>query len=263
MFDDSEDDNDDEEYVRTEFEEWFDNYFMYFPVDLRVSGYEDVEIECFYTNVYCPAMKTFTPAIRQLMLKQFTAFQNEKRPVVLEELERIASNVGCLLLIRLYGLVYEEKMGVNFREKYPTFDSWVEFYARPGKPNTLAESFFDKLDWVTDEEKKNMIEANRKEAQEIFDWKENRKKAFYDLVQPIIFKYYKDILNLEPDSWILYAVHIREEYEDYLMRCDHMHTFIHYEFPEEDLHIPYTEFFEKFQKIWAEKLHLRGSRYDD
>lgn len=261
MFDDSEDDE--EEYVRTDFEDWFDTYFMYFPVEQRATGYDDVEVQCFYSNVFCKVMKELTPQIRKLMEKQYPIIKKEKRQAVLDELDKIASLVGPYLLVRLYELVYDEKVGVNLREKYTDFEKLVDFYARPDAPRMMEESFFDQFTWLTDEQKQQMIEDDRKEAQEAFDWKEGRKREFYDIVQPLLFKYYKEILDLNHDGWIIYAVHIREEYQDYMMRTDHISTFIQFEFPEEDLHMPYKEFSEKLQELWEKRPDLRDRIFDD
>lgn len=261
MFDDSEDDE--EEYVRTDFEDWFDTYFMYFPVEQRATGYDDVEVQCFYSNVFCKVMKELTPQIRKLMEKQYPIIKKEKRQAVLDELDKIASLVGPYLLVRLYELVYDEKVGVNLREKYTDFEKLVDFYARPDAPRMMEESFFDQFTWLTDEQKQQMIEDDRKEAQEAFDWKEGRKREFYDIVQPLLFKYYKEVLDLNHDGWIIYAVHIREEYQDYMMRTDHISTFIQFEFPEEDLHMPYKEFSEKLQELWEKRPDLRDRIFDD
>lgn len=261
MFDDSEDDDDDD--IRTEYEEWFDCYYPYFPEELHVTGYDSLEVQCFYRSVYCPLVKELVPAVRQLMEQQFPAIKKERRPAILKELDRIAGLSGRIFLIQLFELVYDENRGVNLREKYPLFDTWLGFYANPGKPYNMDNSFLDKLEFLTDEQKKELVEEIRREVQEAFDWKLNRRKAFYDIIQPLAFKYYKRILDIEPDSWIIYSVFIREEYETYEMLSDHIATFIQFEFPEEDLHIPYSEFSEKFKKIWVEKPHLRNSHLDD
>ena len=261
MFDDSEDEE--EEYERTEFEDWFDTYFMYFPVELRATGYDDLEVQCFYTNVFCRIMRELTPPIRKLMDKQYPIFKKETRKTVLDELDRIAGLVGPYFLVRLYALMCDDKAGVNHREQFTDFENLIDFYARPDKPRMLEESFFDQFPWLTEEQKQQMIEEDRQEAQEAFDWKEGRKRDFYDIVQPLIFKYYKEIFDLSPDGLIVYAIHIREDYQDYMMRCDHIATFIQFEFPEEDPHLPYKEFSEKLQEIWEKRPDLRNRIFDD
>jgi hypothetical protein len=261
MFDD--DDDDEEDFERTEFEDWFDTYFMYFPVALRVTGYDDVEVQCFHSNVFCNVMRELTPQIRKLMERQYPIIKKEQRQSVLDELDLIAGTVGPHLLVRLYDLVYDDRVGANLREKYENFEGLIDFYARPDTPNTIEESFFDQFTWLTPEQKQQMIDDDRREAQEAFDWREGRKREFYDIVQPLLLKYYKEVFDLNYDGWIIYAVHIREEYQDYLMRCDHISTFIQFEFPEEDLHMPYKEFTEKLQVIWEARPDLRTCLVDE
>lgn len=243
----------------SEFERWFDDHLFYFPPELRVSGYEDLEIEIFYRKVYCNVKRELSPAIRQLMGVQYPTILKETRPAILAEINSQIEYTGYLLLFRLFEQLYDERQGVNFRVKYPKFEEWIDFYARPDKPHTLKASFFDELKWLTEEQKQEMIENDRKEAQEIFDWSEGRKRAFYDLVQPILFKYYSPLLELSPDGWIIYAVNMREEYESYRHRFDHLDTFVEYEFDVEDLDMPYSEFIDKLGVKMEKERELRDS----
>lgn len=261
MFDDNDDQN--EEYEKSEFEEWFDTYFMYFPPDFRTSGYDDVGVQCFYSKVYCRVMAELTPRVRRLMDKQYPIIKKEKRQAVLDEIDKIARNVGPAMLIHLFGLLYDDRSDVNFREKYINFQSFIEFYARPEKPRTLEEGFFDQFPWLSDEQKKQMVEDDRKEAQQICDWKEGRRREFFDIVQELLLKHYKEVLDLSPDGWIIYSMLLGEEYVDYTMSCDHIATFVQFEFPEEDLHLPYKEFSEKLQEMWEKRPDLRDCIIDD
>ena len=68
MFDD---DNDEEVDAMSEFERWFDDHLFYFPPELRVSGYEDLEIEIFYRKVYCNVKRELSAPIRKLMGVQY------------------------------------------------------------------------------------------------------------------------------------------------------------------------------------------------
>jgi len=74
------------------------------------------------------------------METQYPVFKTEKRPMVLEFINTIATTTGFSLLFRLYNLVQDQKKGVNVREKYPKFDSWGELYARPQHPGNVEET---------------------------------------------------------------------------------------------------------------------------
>jgi len=256
MFDD--DDDDDDELDMSDFERWFDDHVFYFPVTLRTGGYNSLSIEMFYRHVYTNIKKELIPVIRRLMGEQYPTILNEKRPAVLAEITRKVESIGWRLIFSLFELVYDEQMGVNLREKYPDFDEWVVFYGRRDTPSFMDPTFFDQFPWLSDEQKLVMIEEDRVESQEVFDWRDGRMQAFYDVVQPILFRYYKPLLELSADGWIIYAVWIREEYESYVFRFDYLETFIEYNFEEEDLDLPYDKFREKLRAKQQEEWTLRN-----
>lgn len=58
----------------------------------------------------------------------------------------------------------------------------------------------------------------------------------------------------------MYAVQIRESYEEYKFRCEHLDTFIEYGFDEQDIDLNYKEFSAKFSIKFNEIENKRINR---
>ena len=122
------------------FEAWYHLNKSHFPLEFNVFIEDSYEPFYFLFNVYRKVMVQVVPTLRQLMETQYPVFKTEKRPMVLEFINTIATTTGFSLLFRLYNLVQDQKKGVNVREKYPKFDSWGELYARPQHPGNVEET---------------------------------------------------------------------------------------------------------------------------
>ena len=80
------------------------------------------------------------------------------------------------------------------------------------------------------------------------DWEENRKKEYYDIVQPMLFKYLPDLNKTEGDYWVIYAVCIRDNYEEWKSLCEEMETTIDYKMPLESVNWKYEDWHKLFKK---------------
>ena len=253
-----EEDEDDYDYEMSEIEEWYEDNFGYFIEDAKIEFGVPLDVVHFYNEIYCPTTHELKPLVRRLMMKQYPIIDTEFRPKVLEEIDWTASRVGHELLMQLSMLMRDQRNGVNLREKYPNFERWIDFYARPPEAPVPDYAFFDKYpdlrDSLTEEQKKEIAEETCADETIRYDTFEKLKKEFYDLIQPVIFKYYTALLDLDYDGWVVYALDIREIYEDYIFRCEHLYSFIDYEFPEEDIDLDYKEFEAKrhlrFKERW-------------
>ncbi len=252
-----EDDEEEDDYKMSELEEWYDNNFAYFNRASKTELGVNLEITLFYNGVYRLVMKEFAPAVRKLMFKQYPLLETEFRPIVVEHINWIVSKAGHRLLLMLYILVQDQKEGINLREKYPDFESWINFYARPPKPPVPDYHYCDNhpilSNSLTVEQIKEIADEEWESDIKHFNMVERLKKEYYDLIQPLVFKYCTALEDLDYDGWIIYAVEIREEYEDFKLRCQHVDTFIEYEMDEEDINLSYKEFHEKFSIKYHEK----------
>jgi len=260
-------DDDDDDYEMSELDEWYDHNFMYFkrksnPAGDMLTGVT-FEATLFYNGVYSPVKKEIAPAVRKLMLKQYPIIASESRQLVLEYINDTVNYLGHRMLMNLWSVVEDLKEGINLREKYPKLESWVDFYARPPKAPEPDYTFFDKYPGIgidlSEEAKKEYVEKMYAEEMFYFLEIEKLKKEYYDIVQPVVLKYFKALEDLDYDGWIIYAVEIREDYEIYKYRCEHLEGFIEYEFDEEDINLGYKEYMAKYSLKYKERLEKQQS----
>jgi hypothetical protein len=243
----------DKDYELSDFEKWYDENYMFFEREFNKQLGPTLDISLFYTGVYCPVMQELSHFVRKLMVRQFPVIDLEFRPLVLKYIDWVVSMAGHRFLMNLYQLIHNQKEGINLREKYPDFESWISFYARPSQPDLITEVNYEKFTLYTDQEKKDLIDDENKDITDFFEKEQLLKKEYYDMIQPLVFKYYPALQDLDYDGWIIYSVQIREDYEDYKFRCEHIETFIEYEFQEEDINLRYDEFQAKFRIKYNEK----------
>jgi hypothetical protein len=252
-----EEEEDEDNYKMSELEKWYDNNFAYFNRASKPEPGLDLDITLFYNNTYCPVMKELAPAVRKLMYKQYPLLETKFRPMVMDHINWMVSKAGHRLLLMLNILVQDQKEGVNLREKYPDFESWIDFYARPPEPPVPDYHSLDNnpllFNALTAEQIKEIADEEWESNIKHFNKVEELKKEYYDLIQPLVLKYYPALQDLDYDGWIIYAVEIREEYEDYKLRCEHVDSFIEYGMDEEDIHLTYKEFYKKFSLKFHEK----------
>lgn len=235
-----------------DYDAWYNSSKAYFPEKFKKQMEDSYDLMHFMYSVYRKVMRQLAPALRKLMRQQYPVFKTEKRPLVVEYIESISTTIGYSLLFNLYHLVQGQKAGVNIREKYQKLDSWVDFYARPQHPHTIDETTRPEYTWMSDEEWEVYRDSENKAMLEFFNWKEKRKFEFIDLVQKLIFKYYKELEELNPDEWIMYAVHMGDEYETYLSQCEDVELFIDCGFPEEEIKLTDEEFRQNYHNLSQE-----------
>ncbi|MCX6240043.1 MAG: hypothetical protein NTY07_21285 [Bacteroidia bacterium] len=236
----------------------------FLPGEIKSSIENSLELMHFMFDVYHKAMGQLAPELQKLMWQQYPVFKTEKRPFVLESINDITFTTGGPLLWKLFYLVQGQKAGENIRNKYPGFEHYVECYGRPQQPETIDESTRPEYPLLTDEEWEMYCNFKNKALLESFNKEEKRKFEFIELMQTVLFKYFKELEELNSDEWIIYAVDIIEEYETYRRKCSDIELFIDGGFPEEDIKRTEEEFRQNYhslsQEITDKKEQLRNRR---
>ena len=256
-------DDDEDDLERSEFEIWYDDNFQHFLRDDDGSVDAPLEVELFYTSVYCPVMRELQKTVNALIRKQYPVIRREHRPAVLEDIQWRVDITGHNFLLELYELVESQKKRVNLHQKYPKMDEWSAIYQKVRKPRYHDLSFYDPFTWFTDQEKQELIEEHRKEADESFITEDKPRFEFFEMLQTITFKYFKAAQELDSDGWAIYNALLFVEYTDYEFRFEFVVEFIDYEFEEEDLKIPYDEYSEKLNKRISERLDRERRQIND
>jgi hypothetical protein len=243
-------DDDDDDFERSEFDWWYDDNNWYFRRGADSFVEPGIDEELFYSGVYCKVMSELAPTVRKLIVYQYPAFAREHRPAVWEAIERVVARTGHKFMLELYNLLKDQKEGVNLREKYPDFEKWE---TRKKEASYFSRNIFDRVEGLTEKQKSELYELTKEKFQDSYNWKEQRQYEFIDMVQPIVFKYYPEVQELDADGWIIYYYLLVIEYTDYRLDFEHYVTFIEYDFEESDLYIPYAEFHKKFEERFKER----------
>lgn len=238
---------DEEEFLENEI--WFKNHSDFFPPEIRNNIEEVIEMCSFYVHVFDKAMDELNPKVRKLIYKQFPLLKTETRPLVLKSIDEIVDRTGMSLLFNLFGLLRDQKNGVDLREKYPDFESWISLYVHPPKPKPIDVTFYDGMQGLSDEQKMELVEEINTEELDGYNHFESRRFEFFDLIQKVVFNHYKALQELDGDGWNVYAIHVGMEYEMYCNDCYHIENFIKYKFPEEDINLSYPEYMKKLTQM--------------
>jgi len=201
-----------------DWKDWFEKNNHLIPKEHKASLENNLDVLQFLFDIYHKTMDKLTPALRELMYNQFPVIKAEKRPILVEYVDKFIKSVGAKLLLKLNALLEGQKNGVNVREKYPKFDQWVKFYGSPLKPKQLKDSDRNKPNHknksATEWEEHKTLENFK--LLEFHNWKEKRKSEFISILQPILFENYKELEELNADELIIYAVDIYDEYNYFL-----------------------------------------------
>ncbi|MBI5539028.1 MAG: hypothetical protein HY951_03150 [Bacteroidia bacterium] len=239
-------------------EQWYNDYEILLHPEIREHVKDsDVLILMLYHR-YQLLVKHLIPAIRQVMLEQYPLITTEKRPLVLEKIEEIIEMTAEEVIFEMFNLEIGQSIGVNVREKYPEIDKWIDFYCRPAKPHFIDDSLRERMPWLTDEQWEKIKEEDRQETLETFNWERKRIFDFINALQSVFIEYYPQLLDLNSDEWVIYAVNVRESHTDYLERCEYIECFIEAGFPQEDIKLPYKELREKMDEYLKNKWNIKG-----
>jgi hypothetical protein len=250
--------DDDNDVDLTVQEQWYIDYELLFHPEIREHVKDNDVLLFMLHRRYQLLMKHLILAIRQVMLEQYPLIAAEKRPLVLEKIEEIIQLIAEEVIFEMFNLEIGQSIGVNVREKYPELDEWVDFYCRPAKPHFIDDSLRERMPWLTDEQWDKIKEESIQETLDAFNWKTKRIFDFINAVQCVLIEYYPQLLNLNSDEWVIYAVTLREAHTDYLMPCEDMESFIEAGFPQEYIKLPYKEFREKIDEYLKNKWNFQG-----
>jgi hypothetical protein len=255
-----EDDDDEDDFERSEFDWWYDDNNLYFRRGANEFVEPSLEDELFYTGVYLPIMSELAPAVRKLIRYQYPVFKTEHRPELWEAIERVVQRTGHRFLLELYNLIRDQKEGVDLRTKYPDFEKWEQ---RKKNASYFSRTIFDTIAGLTEKQKSELYELMKDQFKDSYDWKDQRLYEFIDMVQPIVFRYYRDVQQLDSDAWIVYYYLLRIEHTDYRLDFEHYAGFIEYGFGVEDLNMPYKEYSVKFSERWKERWEEEKRKKED
>ncbi|MCH7987579.1 MAG: hypothetical protein IID46_00350, partial [Planctomycetes bacterium] len=222
-----------------------------------------IEQRAFFYDVWLPFVNDAKTPLIELSFIQYPLLgktTNPARPVefakqtfnrVFLEYIRISNDNHCSRLIVTFNKVREEhKQNVDLSQKYPKIEKWREFYCNPEKPYLLNDKHRNRCRYPDDEEWEKYKTKENHKLKKLHRQFEQRKKQYFDIVQPLLFKYLPDLDNIENDHWVIYAVTLRDFYEEWKTICETADTTIQYKMPPESIWWEYKD----WDKLLTERL---------
>lgn len=251
------DDGDDTEFDQEQsdemmFEDWFWYYQNFFHPDLKRDDEAKQRVAYFYSGIYKRIMSDISPTVRQLAYKHYPILAGETRPAIRQWMDKQFNQIGCRFLIQLYGLMFDEQMNTNLRDKYPDLEDWRIKYARPYDPLKILNQIFEDAPWLTEAQKQEMIDEDAEEVSE----KEVRQREFFDMLQQSLLKHYPQVENLSADGWIVYAYLLHIEHAEYRFDIEFVADFIQCGLNEVDLNLSPNEIYDKIKQYYKENINL-------
>ncbi len=230
------------------------------PTDFRNTMETFLEFYHFYTNICESAYQRLIPHLNNLMHRHYPATTTATHPTQLQYIQDLHEGHLFGLLLTLRNRLREQREQINIHEKYPKLESWKQFYCTPSQPDTVQDNTRNiHLHPDNNEWEKYKAEENHK-LKQLHHWQQIRQQEYYDLVQPYLFEYLPQLHNLEPDYWVLYAVTIRDCYEEWLTSCEYLETAIEYHLPPDSITWDYPDFKQCLRKqrpIYSQQVHSK------
>lgn len=205
------------------------------------------ELHDYFFNVNKALQDECTPLLDQLARKHYFPQAGELHPVISNWITE-TNQADCFgFACQMRGLVKQMEDGIDIAATYPKLEEWRAFYLHE-KPSTLEDNLRNRFLFPDDEAWEKEKEKENREMLRYFMWCEQRKKEFYDIIQPPMFRLYPALQNLEGDFWLLYAVDLRDLYEEWLTVMEEAQSVVEFEMDPEFINKPYAEYREEYRK---------------
>jgi hypothetical protein len=200
--------------------------------DTLATGKEAADMDTlhFFLVVYRKWHAEVERAIKKIMFAQFPEFKAQKHPTMKENIDFINGNAADKIVHTMYNLIKEQASGTVPAEKYEKMERWREYYGKPRKAHVVTDK--DRNKWLYPEGADAAWEQHKKEENEIMrifhEWEEARLQQWYDVVQPLNFKYLPELNEIEGDYWILYAINMLDTYDEWKSFAERLELILDY-----------------------------------
>lgn len=239
------------------------------PEEVRKQYEENYDIYHFFSDVFKPWHSEAKEKLEGLTQELYYDCLNPEQPTIRRYIDSVNAQSANDLILKLFALVKEGKEGIVMEEKYgkEKIDRWKEFYCRPQPPHLLTDERRNDYKYLTDEEWEAKMASENNSIRMYHNWEEKRKEIWYDAMQPLNFTYLPQLNDMEGDYWIVYAMEIRDEYERWKTRMEHVETVLDYRLDPELLFASRDEFTKAhtavFQQYWKEEDNKRNQRIQE
>lgn len=218
----------------------------------------------FFMVVYNKWHAEVERAIKKVLFAQFPEFKAQKHPTIKEIIDFINGNAADKIVHSMYRLIKEQASGIIPAEKYEKMEGWREYYGKPRKAHVVRDN--DRNKWRFPEGADAAWEQHKKEENEIMrifhEWEEARLQQWYDVVQPLNFKYLPELNELEGDFWILYAINMLDTYDEWKSFAERLEIIIDYDMEPSLFDDENEKFFEAMRNTPQEKKNASEDKRD-
>ncbi|MBC8045690.1 MAG: hypothetical protein H7Y00_02755 [Fimbriimonadaceae bacterium] len=234
-----------------DFEEYYNKYIHKFPPEIAASFDKGYDTLYFAFNIYKYLMEVLPPKLHALMVDQHPVMTKHDNPILTKYMKDINVATTYGLAVAIAKLRLDDINKVDQRKQYPKFEQWKKFYASPPQPKTTSDEDRKYYSYInSDEEWQAFKKEEDASSLRFFNWQEKRKTEFYNVVQPILFDRYEWMRNFEPDTWIIYAMHIRDEYENWKSESERVEEILDYNLPYECINQDFTEYIHLLEEAY-------------
>ena len=181
-------------------------------------------------------LKALHPPLVRLMEKHFPLLCNNTDALHRKHMADINDLLAHDVLWKMFFLLSEQQKNIDLHSRYPKLEEWRDFYGRPGQPGLLTDKDRHPLLHKTDEEWQRYKEGENKLLRELHREQEERRQAVYDIVQPLLFSTLPGLQDLQGDYWIIYALVLRDAYEQWNSFTGRIEVIIENRLPDESFY---------------------------
>jgi hypothetical protein len=199
---------------------------------------------------------TYT-GLQALQVAQYPLTEAFTDPAALSHIKDVHEMNAQGLICTCRQLIEDMHKGMDLHAKYPKLEEWRAFYCNPEQPQVLGPEDVHRLPGDTEETIRQRVEKENAEMRAWHEEKMSMKDAYFDLMQPLLFQHLPGLQDLEGDHWVIYAVTIRDAYEEWKSLCEEMDTTIELGMPQESITWEHAERQALISEKFREKLAKR------
>lgn len=200
-----------------------------------------LHFEKFLTGIRQYYIDDTLPGLQALLLEQYPLSASFSDPVALAYIKETHELNASGLIWKCWKMIGNMNKGIDVLANNPKLEDWRAFYCNPQEPEVIGPDMVHVFPGDSEETIRQRVDKENAEIRKWHEQEKHRKDAYYDLMQPLLFKHMPTLQDLEGDYWVLYAVTIGDAYEEWKSLCEEMETTIEHGMPQESITYEYAD----------------------
>lgn len=200
-------------------------------------------------------MAATLPGLQALQLEQYPRTAAFTHPAALDRIRDTHQMSASGLIWSCRGILQRMETCTDIHATYPRLEEFRAFYCREEVPHTVDRHGVYVGPDDTEEVIRQRVDKENEELRKIYHQRKQQQDAYYDLMQPLLFRYMPQLQELEGDHWVIYAATIRDEYEDWRSMCEQFDATIEYGMPQESISWKYADWHALMSEMYS---HRKG-----